>query len=102
MPKLERIGNSNNEIIGYVFYCPGCKNYHEVAIAPNKNSKGASWTFNGSEDKPTFSPSILSKIEFTDRPTQICHSFVTDGEIKYLPDCTHNLTGKTVELPDVE
>jgi hypothetical protein len=31
-------------------------------------------------------------------PTR-CHSFVTDGNIAYCPDCTHALAGKTVPLP---
>lgn len=28
-----------------------------------------------------------------------CHSFVTDGRIQFLGDCTHDLAGKTVDLP---
>ena len=30
------------------------------------------------------------------------HSYVTDGRIQYLSDCTHPLAGQTVDLPDVE
>ena len=30
----------------------------------------------------------------------ICHSFITDGSIEFLPDCTHELAGKTVPLED--
>jgi hypothetical protein len=29
-----------------------------------------------------------------------CHSFVTNGKIQFLADCTHKLAGQTVELPD--
>ena len=29
-----------------------------------------------------------------------CHSFIRDGKIQYLNDCTHEFAGKTVELPD--
>lgn len=29
-----------------------------------------------------------------------CHSFVTDGRIQFLGDCTHSLAGQTVDLPD--
>jgi len=29
----------------------------------------------------------------------ICHSFVTDGQIQFLGDCTHKLAGRTVPLP---
>lgn len=28
----------------------------------------------------------------------ICHSFVRNGKIEFLSDCTHELAGKTVEL----
>ena len=33
---------------------------------------------------------------------EICHSFITDGKIQFLSDCTHDLAGKTVELPDID
>lgn len=32
----------------------------------------------------------------------ICHSFITDGSIEYLSDCTHELAGETVPLPVLE
>jgi hypothetical protein len=31
---------------------------------------------------------------------QVCHSFVTDGRIQYLSDCTHAMAGQTKELAD--
>lgn len=31
-----------------------------------------------------------------------CHSFVENGMIRYLDDCTHSLVGQTVELPDID
>jgi len=31
---------------------------------------------------------------------KVCHSFVTDGNIQYLGDCTHELAGQTIELPE--
>lgn len=33
---------------------------------------------------------------------KICHSFIKDGMIQFLGDCTHELKGKTVKLPEVE
>ena len=27
-----------------------------------------------------------------------CHSFVTDGKIRFLNDCTHEMAGETVDL----
>lgn len=62
---------------------------------------GAIWTWNGSLEKPTFQPSILVKANYTsiDRLDDICHSFVVDGRIQFLGDCTHELAGQTVDLP---
>ena len=31
-------------------------------------------------------------------PDRVCHSFVTDGNIQFLSDCTHSLAGQTVPL----
>lgn len=73
----------------FLFYCPACKEYHGL----NK-----SWSFNGDYDKPTFSPSIL----VTWGDDRRCHSFVREGKIQYLSDCTHELAGQTVEMVDDE
>jgi hypothetical protein len=74
------------------------------------------WTWNGSVDKPTFHPSVLVRGVQTVRDEsgrwtgewvrdaagqalpRVCHSFVTDGRIQYLSDCTHELAGQTVEM----
>lgn len=98
------------------FYCSGCKEYHAINISGNGCPI---WGFNGDYDKPTFSPSILVKSghytsghkdscwctfnkEHPDDPAPftcgICHSFITDGKIQYLSDCTHELAGQTIEL----
>jgi len=81
------------------------------------------WGFNGNLDRPTFSPSILSRsghyanghaecwCNMADRmPSEsnhpewcyICHSFVRDGRIEFLSDCTHAFAGQTVELPEID
>jgi hypothetical protein len=72
------------------FRCLGCDDAHAV-------SEG--WTWNQDKEKPTFSPSVLVRCN---RPggESVCHSFVADGKIQYLGDCTHALAGQTVELPD--
>jgi len=58
---------------------------------------GSGWTWNGSFDKPAFTPSLLCNEHY---PASRCHSFVTDGKIQFLFDCWHPLAGQTVELPD--
>lgn len=84
----------------YSFWCPGCQRGHMVHV-DSVNSVGAKWTFNGNGDAPTFSPSIHLQVEYGDghRETR-CHSFITDGMIQFLGDCTHALAGQTVPLPD--
>jgi hypothetical protein len=98
------------------FYCPGCKERH-ILNQPDS----IIWNWNGDIEKPTFSPSVLVKsghyayydgkhcwckynAEHPDDPAPfkcyICHSFVTDGKIQYLDDCTHELAGQTVEMRD--
>jgi uncharacterized C2H2 Zn-finger protein len=57
------------------------------------------WSFNGDFEKPTFSPSVL--VTGGEHETR-CHSFVRDGRIEYLGDCTHPLAGQTVDLPEME
>ncbi len=83
----------------FVFMCPGCECHHGVWTT-NRNSNNAIWSFNGSADKPTFSPSILVRYPVKEI-MNICHSFVTDGKIQYLSDCTHKLAGQTIELPEI-
>lgn len=98
MPRARLIGDSQ-----VVFDCPGCGGWHGVYVKPGESK--SVWTWNGSLDKPTFSPSILIHKqepagEYRGQP--LCHSFVTDGRIQFLGDCTHALAGKTVDLPEME
>lgn len=82
------------------FHCPGCGCAHMVVVGtPN------GWGWNGDLARPTFTPSVLvhshPTLDENDQPatTPQCHSFVTDGQIAYLGDCTHELVGQTVDLP---
>lgn len=94
------------------FYCLGCDCYHGVWTT-SKNISDAIWLFNNNLEKPTLSPSLLNRFvtykqdqEKNIIPTTIknvvCHVFITDGIIQYLPDCTHHLAGQTIELPNIE
>jgi hypothetical protein len=96
--KIHYMGDGNVGPRGgklYVFHCPGCGFGHPFEIdAPN----GAGWTWNGSLDRPTFTPSLMVA---RGTPTQ-CHVWVTDGKIQFLADSHHALAGRTVDLPDWE
>jgi hypothetical protein len=91
-----------------LFWCPGCKETHQVHIEGKTK-----WGFNGDYVKPTFTPSYLTWLDpnpnadpkFRNglyRKGFRCHSFITDGQIKYLEDCTHELAGKIVDLQPFE
>lgn len=83
-----------------LFHCPGCGCLHAVAVK-EPNAQQARWTWNGSLELPTFTPSILVRANYTspNRLDDVCHSYVTEGRIQYLSDCTHVLVGQTVDLP---
>ena len=92
------------------FKCPGCKMVHGISHGPGP---GPRWGWNGNVEKPSFTPSVLvTWSEPSDNPGEfddaskdlkkVCHSFVTDGRIQFLGDCTHALAGQTVDLPDWE
>jgi hypothetical protein len=53
-------------------------------------------------NKPTLSPSILARWDTGPEHTRhVCHSFVRNGRIEFLGDCTHALAGQTVDLKDL-
>ena len=99
------------------WWCPGCGGPHAIPV----EGAGA-WTWNGKVDAPTFRPSVLTTgFELTragealllkdqadgtsrgdgftyPRVATVCHSFVTDGKMQFLADCTHALAGQTVAI----
>lgn len=99
--------------VSYVsFVCQGCDERHVVPVDGPR-----AWGWNGNIDRPTLTPSILitGKRRITDDeyrrilageqleiPGRVCHTFVTDGRIQFLGDCTHALAGQTADLLEVE
>lgn len=55
------------------------------------------WTWNGSVDAPTLRPSVLTEGYSSGQPFR-CHSWVNDGKVQFLDDCSHELRNTTVEL----
>lgn len=66
-------------------------------IIKGKRNETNCWSWNGDTEKPTFKPSVLTRCG-----EHLCHSFVNDGLVKFLSDCSHEYAGKTMELLDVE
>lgn len=99
-----------------IFTCPGCGENHCVTVAGD-DVPHPCWTWNGSVDAPTLSPSILCSgyLSITDdehdaymagaplppQKAYVCHSFVRDGRIEFLNDCTHPFAGQTLDLLEV-
>jgi hypothetical protein len=114
LPRLLRKSENN----GLSFWCPGCNDLHQINYG---EGSGPRWQWNGDVYKPTFTPSVLVTTgHYCKRPgmsacwctynedhpdKQIifkcvsCHSFITDGNIQFLDDCSHALAGQTVPLP---
>lgn len=59
------------------------------------------WTWNGSTEAPTLRPSVLSRYNGADH-NWCCHSWITDGQVQFLSDCTHELANTTQPLLDVD
>jgi hypothetical protein len=101
------------------FYCPGCGESHAI--------DRTRWTVD--IESETISPSVLlhenwrmpKDWDYEKAPkdengellkqengkilgaikSYRCHSFVRNGKIQYLNDCTHELAGKTVDMEKI-
>ena len=89
-------GPDGNWVVGsYAIECPACNCLHVF---------DKRWTFNGDYVKPTFRASMLVhenkdyRKRSNDKHGHRCHSFVTDGKIKFLGDCTHSMKNQEVAL----
>lgn len=91
----------DGETVGYMFWCPGCRATHAYAIKVYRAEGNPVWTFNGDVERPTFAPSLLYQTRRESGEVR-CHLYVTDGKIAYGGDCSHELAGKTVAIPDYE
>lgn len=97
---------NGNQLVS--FRCPGCDDIHQIR-AGGANA----WTWNGDLEHPTFNPSVkvtgvqrpedssFHKTKHTVAPGKetVCHSWVSNGQIEFLGDCTHELAGQTLDLP---
>ena len=109
MKKIRPWASVDGTQAGFTFHSPGCAGVHQVWTKTTR--AGGGWTFNGDVDRPTFSPSVLVTYDGPDAdgkdagfgggPPARCHSFVRDGHIQFLADCSHALAGQTVPLPEM-
>lgn len=107
------------ELGAYEFDCPGCDGPHLVYVEPRGDRP--LWSFTGGVERPTFYPSLLVSWTRHEPPVDehsldafianpwlqkavqyVCHSFIKDGQIQFLGDCTHHLKNQTVPLKPYE
>lgn len=70
-------------------------------IISGSRSGTPNWTWNGSVDHPTLKPSVLTRGGDIDGEV-ICHSWINDGKVQFLDDCSHELANKTLDLLEVD
>lgn len=93
----EVIYGDQNEHRSWFFWCPGCDNPHSI---------NETWAFDGNYESPTINPSILVTMPNPDKQKLIlvheyrCHLYIREGRIEFLSDCSHDLAGNTVDIPD--
>ena len=97
MSKTYRVHDASRggELLG--FFCPGCVLPHQIHIS----GSGPVWSFDGNNESPTCAPSILVTGHQGDAKERRCHSFLRQGRLQFLGDCTHALAGQTVDLPEL-
>ena len=117
-----------NEATHLQIHMPGPFPYRLLPVMISGTRKGTNnWTWNGDIEKPTLKPSILTKTKiFTKRGNEdykkwydngcpelvketnfeseevICHTWINDGKVIFLDDCTHEFKGQTVDLLNIE
>lgn len=96
--QLRDINDHGKRYQSLVFVCPACVEfgYEGVHMVPVNTDLVQSWEFDGNLEKPTLSPSLLTKYR-----EGVCHSFLKNGQFQYLADCTHSMALLTVDIPDL-
>lgn len=106
------------------FRCPGCGESHAVVVDEGNRDRPW-WRWNKDKVRPTLRESILVRFsrmtdlgwkqywawcedktapspERFDSLDIVCHSYIRDGQIQFLDDCTHELRGRTVPLDQLD
>ena len=103
---------------GLGYWCQGCDMLHQVWVG---EGPGPRWGWNGDVERPTFTPSVLVRWHQWEPPAttlevrdkiksgeivqtkveKVCHTFITDGKVQFLGDCTHQYAWQTLDLPDL-
>lgn len=95
MELVKPLKNKKGDQVGWYFYCPGCKCNHSI---------NDGWKFNGDAKKPTITPSVLvnGNTKMLNPNATRCHLFVSEGKLRFLGDCDHELKNQTVDMEPLE
>lgn len=94
------VGCAINEATHVTINIPGPSGILTLPVILSGSRAGTNcWSWNGSTDKPTLKPSVLTK-GHSNRFR--CHSWINDGQAQFLSDCSHEHVGQTVDLLEVE
>lgn len=115
LSKKLRSTDYGNGRLGVSYWCQGCKRMHGIIT----DGPGA-WGWDRNVDSPTFTPSVLTTYRSGEPPVtpenfaeyklnpwpqtkkdNVCHTFITNGMVQFLGDCTHEFVNQTVPLPDL-
>lgn len=97
---MDRAHLTENETGRYLsVMCPGCGHPHTMTLIPNPGGRG--WAFDGDLVRPTVTPSLSvnARGKYHVDGAHVCHSWIKNGRIRFLPDTTHRLSGREVDLP---
>ena len=91
----------DKDIVACFVYCPACERSHRFIVV-NEADQNHVWQFSGTEDLPTFTPSILvdSGPMRPGDPNHICHSYLTAGVWEFLNDSTHAMADQKIPMVD--
>jgi hypothetical protein len=99
--QVRRVDDHGRAYEALAFVCPGCVLFGGTGLhmlpVRGDTADQPSWDWDGDEDAPTLSPSVLTRYN-----DDVCHSFIRGGMVEFLSDCTHELAGQTVPLPPLE
>lgn len=92
--KIKKVPTSESKF-QFHFHCPGCEQEHAF--------NDEVWEWNQDYNNPTLSPSFLIygyRFDKNGKSVSFrCHSYITEGKIQFLSDCTHSLKDQIVDLP---
>ena len=98
---LREFKSDGKKVVAYFVYCPACERAHRLIVECEEDPSHV-WQFSGTEELPTFTPSLLveSGPMRPGDPNHICHSYLTAGVWGFLNDSTHAMADQKIPMVD--